>query len=139
MKKILFFIFIFGVFSAGSLKAQDEDLVFDPRAYWHFACALYAQALQDEGRATVEFDQAAVMTPPPRPFTTGWHPTITSRGWNIKPRKSFRNPSSWNRITFQPAFYWPTFSPLRMNTAKRRRNTTRFLKWILPILKPSII
>ena len=54
---------IFAVFSAGSLKAQDEDLVFDPRAYWHFACALYAQALQDEGRATVEFDQAARYDP----------------------------------------------------------------------------
>lgn len=66
MKKIFFYvctIMAFGFLGAGSLRAQDEDLSVDPRAYWHFACALYAQALQDSGRATVEFDQAARYDP----------------------------------------------------------------------------
>src|SRR5579859_5820085 len=47
-----------------SARADVEGkLSVDPRAFWHYACALYAQQVGDGGRALVEFQQAARYDP----------------------------------------------------------------------------
>ncbi len=61
MNKTIRFLFFFALLmGARTLWAEVEDkFSADPRAYWHYACALYAQQMQDSSRSLVEFDQAA--------------------------------------------------------------------------------
>src|SRR5690349_6133442 len=53
------------LFSSSLIRAEidGEQLSVDPRSYWYYACAVYAQRVGDASQALADFQQAARYDP----------------------------------------------------------------------------